>query len=82
MSSIVRLTPHASAPFVIVNQDIFARVVAASFAQRRKTLRNALKSVLPEAAIIRAGIDPNVRGETLSPAQFAALAAEYVAPNT
>jgi 16S rRNA (adenine1518-N6/adenine1519-N6)-dimethyltransferase len=80
MSSIVRLTPHAAPPFVIANQEIFARVVAAAFAQRRKTLRNALKSILPEAAIIRAGVDPNVRGETLSPATFAALAAEYTSP--
>ncbi len=79
-SSVARLTPHASAPFVIANQDIFARVVGAAFAQRRKTLRNALKTLLPEAAIIRAGIDPNARGETVSPAGFAELAAQYTAP--
>jgi 16S rRNA (adenine1518-N6/adenine1519-N6)-dimethyltransferase len=77
MSSIVRLTPHDTAPFTIVDQSVFARVVAAAFAQRRKTLRNALKSILPEAAIVRAGVDPNVRGETLAPATFAALAAQY-----
>jgi 16S rRNA (adenine1518-N6/adenine1519-N6)-dimethyltransferase len=80
VSSVVRLTPHASAPFVIADQEIFARVVAAAFAQRRKTLRNALKLLLPEAAIVRAGIDPNARGETLSPASFAALAAQYATP--
>jgi len=79
VSSIVRLTPHASVPFAIANQDVFARVVAAAFAQRRKTLRNALKTLLPEAAILRAGIDPTARGETVAPAGFAALAAEYVA---
>jgi 16S rRNA (adenine1518-N6/adenine1519-N6)-dimethyltransferase len=78
MSSIVRLTPHASTPFAIADQAVFARVVAAAFAQRRKTLRNALKSLLPEAAIVRAGIDPNARGETVSPAGFAALAAQFV----
>jgi 16S rRNA (adenine1518-N6/adenine1519-N6)-dimethyltransferase len=79
VSSVARLTPHERAPFTIVNQAIFAQVVAAAFAQRRKTLRNAVKQLLPEAAIERAGIDPNARGETLSPAQFAALAAEYTA---
>ena len=79
VSSIARLTPHGHPPFTIVNQDIFAQVVAAAFAQRRKTLRNAVKQLLPEAAIERAGIDPNARGETLSPAQFAALAAQYTA---
>lgn len=76
-SSIVRLIPHATPPFVIENQGIFARVVSAAFSQRRKTLRNAIKTLIPEDAIIRAGIDPGVRGETLSPAQFAALAAQY-----
>jgi 16S rRNA (adenine1518-N6/adenine1519-N6)-dimethyltransferase len=78
-SSVVRLTPHATAPFAIADQAIFARVVAAAFAQRRKTLRNALKLILPESAILRAGIDPNIRGETLSPAHFAVLAAQYAA---
>ena len=76
-SSIARLIPHAIPPFVIQDQDIFARVVSAAFSQRRKTLRNAIKTLIPEEAIIRAGIDPGVRGETLSPAQFAALAAQY-----
>jgi 16S rRNA (adenine1518-N6/adenine1519-N6)-dimethyltransferase len=79
VSSVARLAPHATAPFVIADQHVFARVVAAAFAQRRKTLRNAVKTLLPEAAIERAGIDPNARGETLSPAQFAALAAQYTA---
>jgi 16S rRNA (adenine1518-N6/adenine1519-N6)-dimethyltransferase len=80
VSSVARLTPHATAPFKIVNQDIFAQIVAAAFAQRRKTLRNALKKLLPAAAIERAEIDPNARGETLSPAQFAALAAQHTVP--
>lgn len=74
-SSIVRLTPHATPPFAIANYDVYARVVAAAFAQRRKTLRNALKTVMTADAIERAGIDPNARGETVSPSGFAALAA-------
>jgi 16S rRNA (adenine1518-N6/adenine1519-N6)-dimethyltransferase len=79
-SSVARLTPHATAPFAIADHGIFARVVAAAFAQRRKTLRNALKLLLPEDAIIRAGIDPTARGETVSPAGFAALAAQHTTP--
>jgi len=75
-SSIVRLTPYATRPFAIANYDLYGRVVAAAFAQRRKTLRNALKSLMSSAAIEKAGIDPNARGETVSPAGFAALAAE------
>ena len=50
------------------------RVVALTFGQRRKTLRNSLKSCLPESAIRDAGIDPGARPETLTIAAFAALA--------
>jgi 16S rRNA (adenine1518-N6/adenine1519-N6)-dimethyltransferase len=57
----------------------FRRLVKAGFAQRRKTLGNALRSarlVPPDAlsaALARAGIDPGRRGETLSGAEWAAL---------
>src|SRR5438309_6093547 len=52
----------------------FRALVKAAFAQRRKTLWNALKP-LPGAreALERAGIDPQRRGETLSVAEFAAV---------
>jgi 16S rRNA (adenine1518-N6/adenine1519-N6)-dimethyltransferase len=52
-------------------------VVHAVFQQRRKTLRNALKSIAAVAAIDRAltevAIDPQRRGETLSVAELARL---------
>ena len=54
----------------------FARTVSAAFSHRRKTLRNALRSVMDLDAIVAAGIDPGVRPETLSPADFARLAAQ------
>lgn len=76
MSSIVRLRPLAVPRFAIPNQDNFARVVAAAFSQRRKTLRNALRGLLDAEQIAAAGIDPSVRGEVLSPASFAVLAAQ------
>jgi 16S rRNA (adenine1518-N6/adenine1519-N6)-dimethyltransferase len=53
----------------------FARVVAAAFSQRRKTLRNSLRNILPEHAWEAADIDPGARPEVLAPHQFAALAA-------
>src|SRR5690606_38863228 len=46
-------------------------VVDAAFAQRRKTLRSTLKSLVDgsgeraEAALVAAGVDPQARGETL-----------------
>ncbi len=57
----------------------FARlraVVRAAFAQRRKQLRNSLASLAanPQAWLAAAGIEPQRRAETLSLAEFAALA--------
>ncbi len=57
----------------------FRRLVKAGFAQRRKTLKNALDAARiaePEsmrAALATAGIDPGRRGETLTVAEWAAL---------
>jgi 16S rRNA (adenine1518-N6/adenine1519-N6)-dimethyltransferase len=52
----------------------YAAVVAAAFAQRRKTLRNALSQILTAAEIGACGIDPQARPETLTPGAFNALA--------
>ncbi len=81
MSTFVRLVPHARPPFVVSSPERFGRVVAAAFSQRRKTLRNALRSVLDEEQIRRAGVDPGARAEVIAPAQFAALAELPVSGN-
>jgi 16S rRNA (adenine1518-N6/adenine1519-N6)-dimethyltransferase len=72
-STFVRLAPHAE-PLHIEQPRRYARVVAAAFSQRRKTLRNALKAMLTAEQIRAAGIDPGARAETVPPAGFAALA--------
>ena len=74
-SSIVRLVPHATPPFALPDPARFAEVVVKAFSQRRKTLRNSLHGCVDTAGFIAAGIDPQRRAETLSPAEFAALAA-------
>ena len=64
-----------SAPRAQVGDEArFRALVKAAFAQRRKTLSNALK-VLPGAreALERAGIDSQRRGETLTVEEFAAV---------
>ena len=76
-SAVVRLTPRP-APFAIDDLDAYDRLVTAAFSQRRKTLGNALKQLLPAAQIEATGIDPRRRGETLTPAQFALLANRWV----
>jgi 16S rRNA (adenine1518-N6/adenine1519-N6)-dimethyltransferase len=63
----------------IVDPSRFRRLVKGGFAQRRKTLGNALRAARiaePErlaAALARAGVDPARRGETLTVAEWAAL---------
>ncbi|HEX6499362.1 MAG TPA: 16S rRNA (adenine(1518)-N(6)/adenine(1519)-N(6))-dimethyltransferase RsmA [Micromonosporaceae bacterium] len=66
-------------PADVDREAVFA-VIDAAFAQRRKTLRAALAGWAggpraAEAALIDAGIDPSARGESLTVAQFAAIAA-------
>jgi len=75
MSTIVRLTPHSTAPFEIKDQTTFSRLVTAAFSQRRKTLRNALQSLLTAEQIRSVDIDPGLRAEVLPPESFARLAA-------
>jgi 16S rRNA (adenine1518-N6/adenine1519-N6)-dimethyltransferase len=74
VSTFFALRPHRSPPFETGDTRAFARVVAAAFGRRRKTLRNALQGVLGPDQIVAAGIDPGVRAETLEPAAFGALA--------
>jgi 16S rRNA (adenine1518-N6/adenine1519-N6)-dimethyltransferase len=65
----------------IEDEGFFKKVVKASFAQRRKTLLNALRgALLPlpkeeiEEALVAAGIDPQRRAETLDLIEYQRLA--------
>jgi 16S rRNA (adenine1518-N6/adenine1519-N6)-dimethyltransferase len=73
-SAIVRLVPVAVDDLPPVDAQAFARVVAAAFNQRRKTLRNALAALLDEDALRAAGVDPGARAEALPVVDFVALA--------
>ena len=55
---------------------MLARVTAAAFGQRRKMLRQSLKSLArdPEALLAATGLAPTLRGEALTVADFARLA--------
>jgi len=72
-SAVVRLVPHAVPPVAVSDTAVFERVVKQAFAQRRKTLHNNLKGLLDDAQLHRIGIDPGLRAERLTLAQFAAL---------
>ena len=79
-SAVITLRTRKELPWQIDSKDVFFRTVRASFAMRRKTLCNGLASGFPALGKVGAaqvieecGFEPNVRGETLSIAQFAAL---------
>ena len=74
-SSIVRVEPLAE-PVAPAKLADLERVTKAAFGYRRKMLRQSLKSLEAEteALVRRAGLDPTVRAETLSVADFAAIA--------
>lgn len=73
-SALVQLMPRRKALTRIDNPAFFEKLVKQAFAQRRKTLRNNLRTVADAEAIQAAGIDPGQRAETLSIEQFARLA--------
>ena len=73
MSAIVKLTPHAQPPVVINDLSAFQQLVTQAFSQRRKTIRNSLKNLIAAEHMQSLGIDPNLRAEALSLADFALL---------
>jgi 16S rRNA (adenine1518-N6/adenine1519-N6)-dimethyltransferase len=76
-SSVVRLEVLREPPFVVAAD--YGKVVAAAFAHRRKTLRNALAGLVTAAQIEACGLDPGARPETLAPRAFNDLAAAAAA---
>ena len=65
-SAIVRLTPHAVLPCPTRNPATLAKVVRIAFGQRRKTIRNSLRSLLSAEQLEALDIDTNLRPENLS----------------
>lgn len=73
-SAIVRLVPHPVPPVQVDDVPFLSRLVAQAFSQRRKTIRNSLKVWFDQQQIEALSIDPSLRPEQLSLAQFAVLA--------
>ena len=72
-SAVIRMVP-AKADRKIDNSERMGRVVKSAFAQRRKTLRNALRDVVTAEQFEIAAINPGHRAETLSVDDFIRLA--------
>lgn len=71
-SSVIHLEPRP-APLA-ADVKVLGRVTEAAFGQRRKMLRQSLKSMGGEKLLQAVGIDPTRRAETLSVEEFVALA--------
>ena len=81
-SSVIKLTRRDAPPAFVKDKALFFRVVRASFAQRRKTLLNALYASFGNEAskeelsaiIKQCGYDERIRGEVLDITGFAKIA--------
>lgn len=72
-SAIVRLTPHKERPFVAKCPKKLESLVRTAFSQRRKTLRNALKTLLPDINQDTMSIDLSKRAENISLEEYVNL---------
>ena len=73
-SAVVYFRVYPENRFNIINEELFMQVVKTAFSQRRKTIRNSLKSFegLKEA-LEKVDIDPGLRPESLSIEDFSRL---------
>ena len=64
ISAFIRMIPRSDKPDVALPD--LEKVVTTAFTQRRKTIRNALSSLLDENTLVSLNIDPGRRPDTLS----------------
>jgi 16S rRNA (adenine1518-N6/adenine1519-N6)-dimethyltransferase len=79
-SAIVRLTPHAVLPHPAISERMLQDVLRTAFSMRRKTLRNNLRTLLDADALTALEIDPGLRPERLTLAEFVRIS-DYLSSN-
>lgn len=72
-SAVVRLDPLPPGTFTIEDEPGLSTLVATAFMQRRKTLRNALRSLADAGDFEAVGLDPGLRPEQAAISQYVAL---------
>ncbi len=78
MSSVVYIKPHVVLPVVANDYRHFFELVKLAFNQRRKTLRNSLKTMVNDDDWAKLAISPQCRAENLSVADFVKMSNHYV----
>jgi 16S rRNA (adenine1518-N6/adenine1519-N6)-dimethyltransferase len=76
-SSFVRLIPKEKI-YSALDYENFAALVTAAFSQRRKTLRNSLRSFVSDSVMLTVGINPKQRAEELKVDDFVTLSNHVV----
>ena len=76
-SAVVRMVPRRQPVIAAERERLLADIVSAAFGQRRKTLRNTLRTYLKPEDYAVLEIDPGKRAENLSVSQFISIA-EYL----
>ena len=85
-SAVVRMDPYPVPPVDTGDVKLFFTLIRAAFAQRRKTLLNALSAVFGDradktrlaAVLAEAGLAPDIRGEKLGIEEFANLTKKMI----
>jgi len=78
-SAVIRIEPRSDPAVNPADETTFRRFVLDAFGMRRKQMRRVVRTIWQlsaedaDAVLARAGIEPSVRPETLSPEQFAKL---------
>ena len=83
-SSVIRLTKRKEKKYIVKDEQLYFKLVRASFAKRRKTIINSIlgyEDFTDKEKILKAlelsELDPKIRGEALSLDEFARLADNY-----
>ena len=70
VSAIVRLKPHSDFPLEAKDPECLQTVIRTAFNQRRKTLKNSLRTIISEEVLKELPIDAGLRPEKLSLADY------------
>lgn len=65
-SAVIRLQPYTEIPNPVGDVALLDQLVSTAFNQRRKTISNSLKKMIPRETLPEQGIDPSSRAENLS----------------
>jgi 16S rRNA (adenine1518-N6/adenine1519-N6)-dimethyltransferase len=79
-SAVVRLVPHSTMPYPVKDVRVLSRITTEAFNQRRKTIRNSLGNLFSVELLTELGVDPGMRAENISVAQYCRMA-NYLSEN-